>query len=81
MLAICATAVFVICYQYLNLQSDIKTNSTAVVELQNQLNSLLRAEIVNMFSYAESDYNAVYDTAVQQCSYRITQSEARDFGL
>ena len=40
MLAICATAVFAICYQYLNLQSDIKTNSTAVVELQNQLNSL-----------------------------------------
>ena len=39
-LAICATAVFAICYQYLNLQSDIKTNSTAVVELQNQLNSL-----------------------------------------
>ena len=39
-LAICATAVFVICYQYLNLQSNIKTNSTAVVELQNQLNSL-----------------------------------------
>ena len=32
MLAICATAVFAICYQYLNLQSDIKTNSTAVVD-------------------------------------------------
>ena len=45
-LAICATAVFAICYQYLNLQSDIKTNSTAVVELQNQLNSLKAEKLI-----------------------------------
>ena len=61
-LAICATAVFAICYQYLNLQSDIKTNSTAVVELQNQLNSL-KAENNSHESEINAgiDYNAIYD--------------------
>ena len=39
-LALCATAVFAICYQYLNLQADIKANNATVVELQNQLNSI-----------------------------------------
>ena len=66
-LAICATAVFVICYQYLNLQSNIKTNSTAVVELQNQLNSL-KAENNSHESEINAgiDYNAIYDTAVNE---------------
>ena len=67
LLAICATAVFAICYQYLNLQSDIKTNSTAVVELQNQLNSL-KAENNSHESEINAgiDYNAIYDTAVNE---------------
>ena len=62
-----ATAVFAICYQYLNLQSDIKTNSTAVVELQNQLNSL-KAENNSHESEINAgiDYNAIYDTAVNE---------------
>ena len=66
-LAICATAVFVICYQYLNLQADIKANNATVVELQNQLNSIKaennshEAEI-----NASIDYNAIYDTAVNE---------------
>ena len=62
-LAICATAVFAICYQYLNLQSDIKTNSTAVV----QLNSL-KAENNSHESEINAgiDYNAIYDTAVNE---------------
>ncbi len=66
-LAICATAVFAICYQYLNIQSDIKTNSTAVVELQNQLNSL-KAENNSHESEINAgiDYNAIYDTAVNE---------------
>ena len=66
-LAICATAVFAICYQYLNLQSDIKTNSTAVVALQNQLNSL-KAENNSHESEINAgiDYNAIYDTAVNE---------------
>lgn len=66
-LAICATAVFAICYQYLNLQSDIKTNSTAVVELQNHLNSL-KAENNSHESEINAgiDYNAIYDTAVNE---------------
>ena len=61
------TAVFAICYQYLNLQSDIKTNSTAVVELQNQLNSL-KAENNSHESEINAgiDYNAIYDTAVNE---------------
>lgn len=66
-LAICATAVFAICYQYLNLQADIKANNATVVELQNQLNSIKaennshEAEI-----NASIDYNAIYDTAVNE---------------
>ena len=62
-LAICATAVFAICYQYLNLQSDIKTNSTAVVELQS-----LKAENNSHESEINAgiDYNAIYDTAVNE---------------
>ena len=63
-LAICATAVFAICYQYLNLQSDIKTNSTAVVELQNQLNSENNSHESEI--NAGIDYNAIYDTAVNE---------------
>ena len=66
-LAICETAVFEICYQYLNLQADSKTNSTAVVELQNQLNSL-KAENNSHESEINAgiDYNAIYDTAVNE---------------
>ena len=61
------TTVLAICYQYLNLQSDIKTNSTAVVELQNQLNSL-KAENNSHESEINAgiDYNAIYDTAVNE---------------
>ena len=66
-LALCATAVFAVCYQYLNLQADIKANSATVVELQNELNSL-KAE--NNSHEAEInagiDYNAIYDTAVNE---------------
>ncbi len=66
-LAACATAVFAVCYQYLNLQADIKANSATVVELQNQLDSL-KAE--NNSHEAEInagiDYNAIYDTAVNE---------------
>lgn len=66
-LAVCATAVFFICYQYLNLQADIKSNSAAVVELQDQLNSL-KAENNSYESEINSsiDYNEVYDIAVNE---------------
>ena len=66
-LAICATAVFAICYQYLNLQADIKANNATVVELQNQLNSI-KAENNSHESEinASIDYNAIYDTAVNE---------------
>ncbi len=66
-LALCATAVFAICYQYLNLQADIKANNATVVELQNQLNSI-KAENNSHESEinASIDYNAIYDTAVNE---------------
>ena len=66
-LALCATVVFAICYQYLNLQADIKANNTTVVELQNQLNSI-KAENNSRESEINAgiDYNAVYDTAVNE---------------
>ena len=63
----CAAAVFAICYQYLNVQSAIKTNSQTVVELQNQLNSL-KAENNSHESEINAgiDYDAIYDTAVNE---------------
>ena len=66
-LVACAAAVFAICYQYLNLQADIKANSQTVVELQNQLNSL-KAENNSRESEINAgiDYNAIYDTAVNE---------------
>ena len=66
-LAICATAVFAICYQYLNLQSDIKTNSTAVVELQNQLNSI--------YDTAVNELGMVYPSRSQVIGYDSKESE------
>jgi len=66
-LVVCAAVVFFICYQYLNLQADIKANSETVIELQEQLNSLkaennsYEAEI-----NASIDYNEIYDTAVNE---------------
>ena len=56
-LALCATAVFAICYQYLNLQADIKANNATVVELHNSHEAEINASI---------DYNAIYDTAVNE---------------
>ena len=67
MVASVAAVVFFICYQYLNVQSAIKTNSQTVVELQNQLNSL-KAENNSHESEinASIDYDAIYDTAVNE---------------
>ena len=35
-----AAVIFIICYQYLNLQATVKNNAAAVAELEVQLNTL-----------------------------------------
>ncbi len=62
-----ASVVFFICYQYLNVQAAAKVNSDKIIELKSTLNSLkdnndaLEADI-----NASIDYNAIYDTAVNE---------------
>ena len=45
---------------------NIKTNSTAVVELQNQQFIRQRITAMNQRSMQEFSYNAIYDTAVNE---------------
>lgn len=65
--AICASAVFFVCHQYLNLQSSIKTNSDRVLEMQTELsalkaeNDLYEAEINSSVNFEE-----IYNTAVNE---------------
>ncbi len=62
-----AAVVFFICYQYLNVQAVAKANSDKIIELKSTLNSLkddndaLESDI-----NASIDYNALYDTAVNE---------------
>jgi len=66
-LALCAVAVFFVCYQYLKLQSTMKTNAETVIELQDQLaamkaeNNSYEAEINSSVNYEE-----IYNTAVEE---------------
>ena len=62
-----AAVVFFICYQCLNVQAVAKANSDKIIELKSTLNSLkddndaLESDI-----NASIDYNALYDTAVNE---------------
>ncbi|MDO5382302.1 MAG: cell division protein FtsL [Eubacteriales bacterium] len=62
-----ATCAFFVCYQYLNLQSNVKTNSDKVIELQNNLNSLREDNDVYESSIKTSiNYDEIYNTAVEE---------------
>lgn len=57
--------IFTICYQYLNLQTSVKNNSSQVAQLQSQLNSLKESNDEEEVEVnASIDYNALYNTAV-----------------
>ena len=63
----CLTAIFAICFQYLNLQSSVKVNSEAVMKMQDELNNL-KAEN-NLYEAeinAGIDYQAIFDIAVNE---------------
>ena len=58
---------FVLCYQYLNLQSEVKTNAAAVSDLEMQLNTLTsQNDEREAQAEADIDYDAIYDTAVNE---------------
>ena len=59
--------IFGICLQYLNVQSQVKTNSTAVTKLQSELNELTDSnDELELEINAGIDYEQIYDTAVNE---------------
>lgn len=62
-----ASAVFFVCYQYLNMQSTVKANSERVIQLQTQLKKLKeRNDVDEADTNAGIDYDSIYDTAVNE---------------
>ena len=56
-----------ICLQYLNVQSQVKTNSTAVTRLQSELNELTNSnDELELEINAGIDYEQIYNTAVNE---------------
>ena len=52
---------FGLCYQYLNLQSEVKTNAAAVSDLEMQLNTLTsQNDEREAQAEADIDYDAIY---------------------
>ena len=59
--------IFVLCYQYLNLQSAVKSNAAAVSELEERLNKLTTEnDELEVEINAGIDYDAIYETAVNE---------------
>lgn len=59
--------IFGICYQYLNLQTTVKNNASAVSELEERLNTLTSEnDELEVEIEASIDYDAIYDTAVNE---------------
>lgn len=59
--------IFVVCYQYLNLQAEVKNNASLVSDLQAQLTSLTAEnDELEVEVNASIDYDAIYDTAVNE---------------
>ena len=53
--------IFAICLQYLNVQSQVKTNSTAVTKLQSELNELTNSnDELELEINAGIDYEQIY---------------------
>lgn len=67
---------FGLCYQYLNLQSEVKTNAAAVSDLEMQLNTLTsQNDEREAQAEADIDYDAIYDTAVNELEWFIRQKD------
>ena len=59
--------IFVICYQYLNLQTVVKNNAAQVAELEAKLNTLTAEnDELDVEISAGIDYDAIYETAVNE---------------
>ena len=59
--------IFAICLQYLNVQSQVKTNSTAVTKLQSELNELTNSnDELELEINAGIDYEQIYNTAINE---------------
>jgi cell division protein FtsL len=59
--------IFAVCYQYLNLQTEVKNNASLVSDLQAELTSLTTAnDELEVEVNASIDYDAIYDTAVNE---------------
>lgn len=60
-------AIFVLCVQYLNVQSAVQANQSAVTELQSQLNTLTNENDETELNINTSiDYELIYNTAVDE---------------
>jgi cell division protein FtsB len=58
---------FVLCVQYLDTQSEVQGNQTAVQELQSQLNDLKTTnDETELKINTDIDYELIYDTAVNE---------------
>jgi cell division protein FtsL len=59
--------IFTICFQYLNLQTEVKNNASTVSTLQSQLNDLSQQnEQQELDINASIDYEEIYNTAVNE---------------
>ena len=59
--------IFVMCVQYLNIQSSVQGNQAAVTQLQSQLNELTNENQEREVGINTSiDYELIYDTAVNE---------------
>lgn len=59
--------IFTICYQYLNLQSEVKNNSAVVTQMQDELTQLTSQNDENeMAINAGINYEQIYNTAVNE---------------
>jgi cell division protein FtsL len=59
--------IFAVCYQYLNLQTEVKNNASLVSDLQAELTSLTTSnDELEVEVNASIDYDAIYDTAVNE---------------
>lgn len=59
--------IFGICYQYLNLQSEVKNNAAEVAQMQAQLNDLVSENDAEEIEInAGINYEEIYNTAVNE---------------
>ncbi|MGN0317637.1 MAG: hypothetical protein ACI4E1_06820 [Lachnospira sp.] len=66
-LVVATTAIFTICYQYLNMQSNVKNNAEELKRLQSELNTMkLENDAYEDKIEASVDYDNLYKIAVEE---------------